>query len=87
VQWNPVYSVQPIPCPVLNCVLPFSNYPYIEALRSVRQEQVFGALSRCVEFFDLIVLTSPVDVCFVDKNSNCHGIGMSGREKHNLVCI
>jgi hypothetical protein len=41
-----------IPYPVLNCVLPFSNYPYIEALRSGRQEQVFGALSRCVEFFE-----------------------------------
>jgi transposase len=45
-----------IPCPVLNCVLPFSNYPYIEALRSARQEQVFGALSRCVEFFEGVTL-------------------------------
>jgi len=40
-----------IPCPVLVCVLPFSNYPYIEALASARQEHLFGALNRCVEFF------------------------------------
>ncbi len=39
-----------IPCPVLVCVLPFSNYPYIEALSSARQERLFGALSRCVEY-------------------------------------
>jgi len=38
-----------IPCPVLVCVLPFSNYPYIEALSSTRQEQLFGALNRCLE--------------------------------------
>ncbi len=41
-----------IPCPVLVCVLPFSNYPYIEALSSAKQEQLFGAMSRCVEFFE-----------------------------------
>jgi len=40
-----------IPCPVLICVLPFSNYPYIEALLSARQEHLFGALNRCVEYF------------------------------------
>jgi len=41
-----------IPCPVLVCVLPFSNYPYIEALSSAKQEQLFGGMSRCVEFFE-----------------------------------
>ena len=40
-----------IPCPVLICVLPFSSYPYIEALLSAKQEHLFGALNRCVEFF------------------------------------
>jgi transposase len=45
-----------IPCPTLICVLPFSNYPYIEALRSTRQEQLFGALNRCVEFFEGVTL-------------------------------
>lgn len=40
-----------IPCPVLVCVLPFSNYPYIEALSSTKQEQLFCALNRCLEFF------------------------------------
>ncbi|MEA1897838.1 MAG: IS21 family transposase [Bacteroidota bacterium] len=38
-----------IPCPVLVCVLPFSNYPFIEALPSARQDQLFGALNRCLE--------------------------------------
>ncbi|NQT77610.1 MAG: IS21 family transposase [Bacteroidetes bacterium] len=38
-----------IPCPVLVCVLPFSNYPYIEALPSTRQVQLFSALNRCLE--------------------------------------
>jgi transposase len=40
-----------IPCPVLICVLPCSNYPYVEALSSARQEYLFGALSRCLEYF------------------------------------
>ena len=40
-----------IPCPVLFCVLPFSSYPYIEALSSTKQEQLFCALNRCMEFF------------------------------------
>jgi transposase len=39
-----------ISCPVLVCVLPYSNYPYIEALPSARQEHLFGALSRCLEY-------------------------------------
>jgi len=40
-----------IPCPVLVCVLPFSSYPYIEALSSTKQEQLFCALNRCLESF------------------------------------
>lgn len=40
-----------IPCPVLVCVLPFSHYPYIEALSSTKQEPLFCALTRCLESF------------------------------------
>jgi transposase len=39
-----------IPCPVLVCVLPFTNYPYIEAMSSAKQEQLFSALNRCMDF-------------------------------------
>lgn len=38
-------------CPVLVCVLPYSNYPYVEALPSARQEHLFGGLTRCLEYF------------------------------------
>lgn len=53
---KPLHIVDPqtgeiIPCPVLVCVLPFSHYPYIEALSSSKQEQLFCALNRCLEFF------------------------------------
>jgi len=41
-----------VPCPVLVCVLPYSNYPYVEALSSARQEHLFGALSKCLEYFE-----------------------------------
>lgn len=37
-----------IPCPVLVCVLPFSSYPYVEALPSAKQEHLFNALNRCM---------------------------------------
>jgi transposase len=39
------------PYPVLVCVLPYSNYPYIEVLPSAGQEHLFGSLSRCLEYF------------------------------------
>lgn len=39
-----------IRCPVLVCTLPFSNYTYVEALRSARQEHMFSALNRCLEY-------------------------------------
>ncbi len=37
-------------CPVLVCVLPYSNYPYVEALPTSSQEHLFGALNRCLEY-------------------------------------
>ncbi len=40
-----------IPCPVLVCVLPYSGYPYIEAMEKTRQEDLFSTMSRCVESF------------------------------------
>lgn len=40
-----------IACPVLVCTLPYSGYTYVEALRSARQEDMFAALSRCLEYF------------------------------------
>jgi transposase len=37
-------------CPVLICVLPYSNYPYVEALPSASQEHLFSALNRCLAY-------------------------------------
>jgi transposase len=39
-----------IHCPVLVCVLPASGYTYVEALQSSRGEDLFGGLSRCMEY-------------------------------------
>jgi len=39
-----------IACPVLVCTLPFSGYTYVEVLPSARQEDMFSALNRCLEF-------------------------------------
>lgn len=39
-----------ISCPVLVCTLPFSNFTYVEALRCAKQEEMFAALNRCLEF-------------------------------------
>ena len=39
-----------IHCPVLVCVLPASGYTYVEALQSTRGEDLFGGLSRCLEY-------------------------------------
>jgi transposase len=39
-----------IACPVLVCVLPASGYTYVEALTSVRSEDLFGGLNRCLEY-------------------------------------
>jgi transposase len=40
-----------IKCPVLVCTLPFSSYTYVEALASAKQEYLFAALNRCLEYF------------------------------------
>jgi len=40
-----------IRCPVLVCTQPYSGYTYVEALVSARQEHLFCALNRCLEFF------------------------------------
>jgi transposase len=40
-----------IECPVLVCTLPFSGFTYVEALVSQRQEHLFPALNRCMEYF------------------------------------
>jgi transposase len=39
-----------INCPVLVCTLPFSNFTYVEALASARQEELFAALNRCLNY-------------------------------------
>ena len=39
-----------ISCPVLVCTLPYSNFTYVEALLSAKQEEMFAALNRCLEF-------------------------------------
>jgi transposase len=39
-----------VECPVLVCILPYSGYAYVEALESARQEPLFNALSRCLDF-------------------------------------
>jgi transposase len=39
-----------IECPVLVCILPYSGYAYVEALSSARQEPLFNALGRCLEY-------------------------------------
>jgi hypothetical protein len=37
-------------CPVLVCTLPFSNYTYVEALESAKQEFLFSAMNNCLTF-------------------------------------
>lgn len=37
-------------CPVLVCTLPYSNYTYVEALSGGSQENIFGALNRCLSY-------------------------------------
>lgn len=39
-----------ISCPVLVCTLPYSSYTYVEALPTARQEHLFEALNRCMEY-------------------------------------
>lgn len=59
-----------ISCPVLICTLPFSGYTYVEALPSARQEHLFCALNRCLEYFGGVprnVLSDNMKQ-YVDKN-------------------
>ena len=49
-----------IPCPVLVCVLPFSSYPYIEALPSTKQEHLFAAMNRDRFFLFYFSVKQPV---------------------------
>ncbi len=44
-------SGEVITCPVLVCVLPYSGYTYVEALKSASQEHLFAALGRCMGYF------------------------------------
>jgi len=39
-----------ISCPVLVCTLPYSNFTYVEALANAKQEEMFAALNRCLDF-------------------------------------
>ena len=39
-----------IPCEVLVCVLPYSNYTYAIALRSQKQEEFIGGICRALEY-------------------------------------
>jgi transposase len=45
-----IHTGELISCPVLVCTLPFSGYTYVEALPSARQEHLFCALNRCLEY-------------------------------------
>ena len=59
-----------ISCPVLICTLPFSGYTYVEALPSARQEHLFGALNRCLEYLGGVpknILSDNMKQ-YVDKN-------------------
>jgi len=59
-----------ISCPVLICTLPFSGYTYVEALPSARQEHLFSALNRCLEYLGGIpknILSDNMKQ-YVDKN-------------------
>jgi len=40
-----------IPCPVLVCVLPYSNYAFVKALANARLLSLINALNECVQFF------------------------------------
>ena len=40
------------PCQVLVCVLPFSNYTYVEALRSQKQEEFISGLSNALYYLE-----------------------------------
>lgn len=58
-------------CPVLVCTLPFSGMAYVEALPSARQEHMFSAMNRCLDYFGGVprnVLSDNMKQ-FIDKNN------------------
>lgn len=58
-------------CDVLVCTLPFSKYTYVEAMASACQENMYGALNRCLEFLGGVPMTVLSDNMkqFVQKNN------------------
>ena len=58
-------------CDILVCTLPFSGYTYVEALASAKQEYLFAALNRCLEFLGGVPLNLLSDNMkqYVEKNS------------------
>jgi transposase len=50
-----------IPCPVLACILPFSGYTYVEALRTARRDYLLKGLNNCLYFFDGVPLSAISD--------------------------
>ena len=50
-----------INCPVLICVLPFSNYTYVEALPNARLPALIAALNNCLCYFKGAPLSLKID--------------------------
>jgi len=61
-----------ISCPVLVCVLPYSGYTYVEALKSASQEHLFTAMGRCLSYFGGVPKNALSDNMkqFVQKTNN-----------------
>jgi transposase len=61
-----------VSCPVLVCVLPYSGYTYVEALKSASQEHLFTALGRCMSYFGGVPKNALSDNMkqFVQKSNN-----------------
>jgi transposase len=50
-----------VSCPVLVCVLPFSNYTYVEALPNARLSALIAALNNCLLHFGGVPLSFKTD--------------------------
>ncbi|MDQ6482516.1 IS21 family transposase [Dyadobacter sp. LHD-138] len=50
-----------VSCPVLICVLPFSNYTYVEALPNARLSALIAALNNCLLHFGGVPLSFKTD--------------------------
>ena len=61
-----------VSCPVLVCVLPYSGYTYVEALKSASQEHLFTALGRCMSYIGGVPKNALSDNMkqFVQKTNN-----------------